>query len=195
MATTKMTTDLTNCDEEVPLLGVTREFDFGQFIELFDSSPDPQHPDVPIVSHVVIQPSSKLAADRNSVTGGAVGSSSAALTARPEPTLRSAALGVYTPEATTFRPQNIGREQEVDLFDLTEHGPGAKLTPIHVEIKDRDTFFETSQIKIEGNSYKVSLDKSTLRCTDDGICRYCLCRACKKNLDCHLCPSQSFATF
>lgn len=32
---------LDQCDEALPLLGVTREFDFGQFIELFDSTPDP----------------------------------------------------------------------------------------------------------------------------------------------------------
>src|SRR4030095_9961677 len=110
MPSAKTTADLTNCDEEVPLLGVTREFDFGQFIELFDSSPDSQHPDIPIVSHVVIQPSSKLAADRNSATGAAVSSTSAALTAGPEPTFRSAAPDVYMPKATTFRPQTIGSE-------------------------------------------------------------------------------------
>ena len=62
--------DLTGCTEEVPLLGVTREFDFGQFIELYDDSSDPNDPkNTPTISRIVIQPNSELAAGRNAVTG------------------------------------------------------------------------------------------------------------------------------
>src|SRR5215208_3844137 len=114
--------DLTGCNEELPLLGVTREFDFGQFIELFDSSPDPTNPNVPVVSRIVIQPSATLAADRSAAKSS-------------QPLLSSPLTGV---------PENGARpssDQEVSLFTLTEQGPGAKLHPQRVEVSDVDKFF------------------------------------------------------
>src|SRR4051794_15471307 len=93
---------LSGCDEELPLLGVTREFDFGQFIELFDSTPDPNHPDAPpTVARIVIEPTASLAADRDSAAKP-VQSTSSPLTA--------------TPDSATVVPK------EVHLFSLTEHG-------------------------------------------------------------------------
>lgn len=46
---TVTTTMLDGCDDEVPILGVTRQFDFGQFIELFDPGTGPNPVPVPIV--------------------------------------------------------------------------------------------------------------------------------------------------
>jgi integrase len=60
MPDTPTASGLIKCDEELPILGVTREFDFGQFIELFDSTPDPRYPEDPVVSRIVIQPSARV---------------------------------------------------------------------------------------------------------------------------------------
>lgn len=143
--------NLTSCDEEVPLLGVTREFDFGQFIELFESSDDPNQPGVPIVARIVIQPSSTLAGDRNA----AIGPPSA-----PQAKLKKSMQNHAILKPTPARPEVISIKPEVHLFDLVEHGPNAKLTPIPTEIKDRDDFFETGKVELEGKTYKVELDSS-----------------------------------
>ncbi|MCA9333794.1 hypothetical protein KC963_01990 [Candidatus Saccharibacteria bacterium] len=158
--TTPTASNLTGCKEEIPLLGVTREFDFGQFIELFDSTPDPKHPNIPVIARVVIQPSSTLAADRNSVISNPVFRSVASMMVASQPqsigdTQKTSVLG---PRA--FRPPNITSVREVHLFDLTEQGPGAKLAPIHIEIPDQRRFFNTGEITISDETYKVPLDAS-----------------------------------
>jgi hypothetical protein len=133
--------ELKGCDEEVPLLGVTREFDFGQFIELFDDSPDPSNPSAPpSISRIVIQPTSQLASDRVGAQGGTASTSSAMTAA--------------------------GAVSEVHLFDLTENGPAAKRAPAPVEIKDAASFFASGAVSAGGRVYKVSLseaDKESLR--------------------------------
>jgi len=45
--TESVPSDLGQCDEHVPLLCVTREFDFGRFIELFDETESEANPDSP----------------------------------------------------------------------------------------------------------------------------------------------------
>lgn len=137
--------DLTKCDEELPLLGVTREFDFGQFIELFDSTPDPIHPDVPIVSRIVIQPSSTLASDR----------ASAQQTSSP---LMASSNGIVSAGG-----------REVNLFTLTERGPGAKLSPLRVEIADASSFFDSGKITVNGRSFKITVDDSIRNALQKGL--------------------------
>ena len=80
------------------------------------------------------------------------------MTAAPAPASSGTPAGYHVLDSTNSRGQVIGGTQEVDVFDLTEHGPGAKLAPTHVEIKDRDSFFDTGQIKVNGETYKVPLD-------------------------------------
>ena len=60
--------------------------------------------------------------------------------------------------APSYAPQTVAREQEVNLFDLVERGPGAKLTPASVEIKDREKFFTAGVVDVGGETYKVPVD-------------------------------------
>jgi hypothetical protein len=136
--------DLAGCGEGLPLLGVTREFDFGQFIELFDSSPDAKHPNVPIVSRVVIQPSATLAADRATAT------SSQALISTPSPTNSSNGSYGDAPQATS--------EAEVNLFTLVDEGPGAKLPAEPLSISNTAQFFESGLVTDDGLKYKLDVD-------------------------------------
>ena len=148
--------DLKGCSEEVPLLGVTREFDFGQFIELFDDTPDPNHPnDPPTVSRIVIQPNSQLASDRNAARA----SSSAASTGVSAGAPPLPASGPYIVGSVGAGPRNI--EPEVHLFDLTEHGPGAKLPATPVEVSNAKALFEEGKVQVDGRAHKVDLDDSS----------------------------------
>jgi hypothetical protein len=129
---------LSDCDESLPLLGVTRAFDFGQFIELFDSSPDPKDPSAPpSVARVVIETTATLAADRDAAAKP-VQSTSSPVQAAPPPA--------------------AGEEPTVHLFSLTEHGPAAKAAPVEVPVTDRDAFFSSGQIEVEGRTLKVEVD-------------------------------------
>jgi len=159
--------DLTGCTEEVPLLGVTREFDFGQFIELYDDSSDPNDPkNTPTISRIVIQPNSELAAGRNAVTG------------EPPPIkVSSSAISVAS---TVNTPQNNGhqvpfiletsggassrsaKEPEVHLFDLAQYGPAIKNGPIDVQIVDADRFLENGTFEMRGRTYKVNLEEASM---------------------------------
>jgi hypothetical protein len=151
--------DLTGCDEEVPLLGVTREFDFGQFIELFDDSPDPNAPaDTPTISRVVIQPNSQLASGRNAVTGEPP----------PVPAMLSSTRTVGSNSGGSIplilkgpAALQVVREPEVDLFDLIEEGPGAKRALVDVEIPDAESFFKKGTIQLDGHAYEVKLEKAS----------------------------------
>jgi hypothetical protein len=135
---TDVGSDLTGCDDALPHLGVTRQFDFGQFVELFDSTPDPRNPNEAIVARIVIRPGATLAADR-ATTRAAFRMSSPVDGAAPAP---------GQPVA--------GRE--VQLFDLVEEGPGAKLDPVRAEIDDAEAFFGHGQVVVDGRTYRVAVD-------------------------------------
>jgi hypothetical protein len=133
-----LASELAGCDAQLPLLGVTREFDFGQFIELFDSTPDPNNPNDPLVSRIVIRPTGSLAADRGTASSS-------------QPLISS-------PLADTSRNGNqLMSEPEVNLFTLTEQGPGAKLPPQPIQIADA-TFFDSGMLTVDGRTYKLDVD-------------------------------------
>src|SRR5207247_704353 len=157
--------DLKGCDEEVPLLGVTREFDFGQFIELFDDSPDVNDPTrTPTIARIVIQPNSELASARNAVTGEPprtkTASSSAMTAAGGSPAGGNGPTPLILRGPNGALPQ-AAWEPEVHLFDLTEHGPGAKRMPVDIEISDTDTFFRKGTVRVDGHAYKVDLEEAS----------------------------------
>lgn len=139
---------LTKCDEELPLLGVTREFDFGQFIELFDSSPDPNNPKAPpTVARVVIEPTATLATERDSASKSVQRMSS----------------------PLTAAPAAEGSAQEVHLFSLTEHGPAAKMPPQPVLITERDAFFSKGNIDVAGRAFRVRVDSELREALSKGL--------------------------
>ncbi|MGE0407413.1 MAG: hypothetical protein AB7O65_14040, partial [Candidatus Korobacteraceae bacterium] len=141
--------ELSACDEGLPLLGVTREFDFGQFIELYDSSPiDPQKPAEYELARIVIKPTSTLAADRDAV------SSSQSLISSP----------FDQPELVA----SVG-EAEVHLFSLTEQGPGAKAAVVDVRVENGSLFLESGGITYQGRRYKFPLDASTREALSKGF--------------------------
>ena len=155
---------LSGCSEEVPLLGVTREFDFGQFIELFDATPDPAHPDRPSLSRIVIQPSATLAADRNAVSTvpQAISSTSSAMSivgapdSAPGPLSLARSYFPAAPQQPGFTAtDNQGVAPEVDLFALTQHGVGAKQPLTSVSITDRLAFESQGLVQINGSVLKV----------------------------------------
>jgi hypothetical protein len=159
-----LASDLSKCGDEIPLLGVSREFDFGQFIELFDSTEDLEDPTRPTLARIVIQPSSTLASDRNAATGAPTASTVSMLTAgSASRSLEVKRLrnnsAILAPAVSIFQPGAL--EPEVHLFDLLENGPGAKLAPIEVEIKDQKTFFAEGTLEVAKKKYKVQLDKAT----------------------------------
>jgi hypothetical protein len=138
-----------DCDETLPLLGVTRAFDFGQFIELFDSSPDPNNPNAPpSVARVVIETTATLAAERDAAAKP-VQSTASPVQAGPPPAARE--------------------EPTVHLFSLTEHGPAAKAAPVAVPITDRDAFFSTGQIEVEGRTLQVEVDAEMREALSTGL--------------------------
>ena len=107
--------DLTGCDEEVPLLGVTREFDFGQFIELFDETEDPLHLGTPILSRIVIQPSAKLASDRNAAISAQAAVTAGFTASTPRVLPQGGSAGILSPTPPQSSPS---LQTEVHLFDL-----------------------------------------------------------------------------
>src|SRR5213080_1554825 len=121
---------LSECGDEVPLLGVTREFDFGQFIELFDETDDPLNLNRPILSRIVIQPSSTLASDREAATSSQAATATAST---PNALFLSRNSAILPLAPAPF--QAATAPLVVHLFDLFEQGPGAKLTPISVDVK------------------------------------------------------------
>jgi hypothetical protein len=140
---------LSTCDETLPISGVTREFDFGQFIELFDSSPDPNNPKAPpSVARVVIETTATLAAERD-VAAKPVQSTSSPIEAGPEAA--------------------VGNEPQVHLLSLTEHGPAAKVEPADVTVKDRTAFFESGQVEIAGKTLKVDVDTEMREALSTGL--------------------------
>ena len=161
-------TDLGKCNEEVPLLGVTREFDFGQFIELFDSTEDPLAPNLPTIARVVIQPNSTLAADRNAAIGAPpaqAASNAQAATAAKAKMVKSAAQTLQTPDLPV---QAIGAP-EVDLFSLIENGLSAKRPVIPVEIKDAKTFLKNGVLEFRGTTYKLPVHDGMLEDLSKGL--------------------------
>lgn len=149
--------ELAGCDAEVPLLGVTREFDFGQFIELFDET---DAGDRPSISRIVIQPSASLAADRDAVSSEPPAAAAPqAVGTPPGGALTVKSHRISTPQAPLTPGSSVpvasGREPEVDFIALTERGPGAKLTPVSVQIADTVSFFKTGVVQVGDQSYKV----------------------------------------
>jgi hypothetical protein len=140
---------LENCQEELPPLGVTREFDFGQFIELFDGTPDPNHPDdPPHVVRIVIDPTATLVAEADKITSPVQSTSSP---------LMAGSAGEESGEG------------EVNLFSLTEHGPAAKLPPTPIRVGDPQRFLADGHIEIEGHSWKVHVDDEMREALTDGL--------------------------
>lgn len=161
MPETTTSTTLEGCAEQIPMLGVTRTFDFGQFIELFDESGDPRYPGVPALSRIVFQTSAGLAADRQGTTAPAPLAAARTAGLRVAAGLRAgAALAATIPGASA----GLGGPTtgEVHLFDLTGEGPGAKLPPIDVQVEDAAAFFESSAVEVAGVLYRVPLDDATI---------------------------------
>lgn len=161
--------ELDGCNDEIPMLGVTREFDFGQFIELFDNTDDPRAPGLPTVSRVVIQPNATLASDRDAGTGSAppaavVASVSQSATGAQPTTLRAkmktavAASAAMAP-GLEQAPETLA-SPEVDLFSLTERGLAAKRAPVLVEVNDVDTFLKNGVADVNGTTYKIEVHEA-----------------------------------
>jgi hypothetical protein len=139
---------LATCDDQLPLLGVTREFDFGQFIELFDSSPDPNNPSgPPTVARVVIQTTATLAAERD----------------------QSSKPVQSTSSPITAAPASPDDEPQVHLFSLTEHGPAAKVAPLEVSVKDREAFLQTGEIQVGSNTLRLNVDAEMRDAINGGL--------------------------
>ena len=162
MADTRAT-ELGSCNEEIPLLGVTREFDFGQFIELFDSAPDPKAPGIPIISRVVIQTNATLAAEGGNGAGSAPPSAAVASVAQSatgtQKTAQKAKMktaGAATVLGPEQAPGSLA-QPEVDLFALTGPGLGAKRTPVLVEVTDIAAFLKSGVADVDGTAYKVEI--------------------------------------
>ena len=130
---------LTTCDEEIKTLGVTRQFDFGQFIELFDLS---KLTSTGLPARIVLQPKSTLAADQGS---GATSTSS-----QPAATLAQA----------------MPASNEVDLIEAFSPRTPSKV--IHI-LKDEDRYVSgTITIQGDGRTYKLTTGEKELEALDDG---------------------------
>jgi hypothetical protein len=57
-------------------------------------------------------------------------------------------------------PRSVG-VSEVHLFELVEHGPGAKQEPINVGISEAVGFFRSGTFKVDGHTYKVNLEEAS----------------------------------
>ena len=57
-------------------------------------------------------------------------------------------------------PRSVG-VSEVHLFELVEHGTGAKQEPINVGISEAVGFFRSGTFKVDGHTYKVNLEEAS----------------------------------
>lgn len=163
-------TELSGCNEEVPLLGVTREFDFGQFIELFDSTEDPLAPDLPTLSRVVIQPNSTLASDRDAAVGAPPSQAVSKAQASTGTIPKSKAINSNgAPRAPALVASSDAGAPEVDLFSLVDRGPSAKRAPTPLEIEDVDTFVKTGTFEYGGKTFKATLPKGMREGMSQGL--------------------------
>lgn len=108
---------LGRCDEEIPILGVTRQFNFGQFIELFDPGTGPNPVPVPIVVDPI--GNLKLAEAVRSSSSAATGtaSTSSAATATNDIT----ALGGRSIQSLLRTPEDgIDPVSDVEIDDLRQ---------------------------------------------------------------------------
>lgn len=122
---------LSGCDEQVPLLSVTRQFDFGQFVTLFhqeDSDPVP----LPVVV----------------TKGGELAKSQQKATVRR--TYPVATLDGSMPEIVERRPQTA------DLFSVMGRPPSSP--PIVIEVDDVPAFLTTGSVEQNDRIYSVEVD-------------------------------------
>lgn len=148
---TLRTSMLSTCDEEVKTLDVTRVFDFGQFIELFDVA---SLSGTAMPSRVVLQPGSELAADR------------------PPSVARSAQAMIssrgHAAHANGYRgdrQEAVHQVPEVDLLALLDGGPAEPVIAI-----DDDTRYASGEIEIKGDGriYRTTLTDDDAASLDAG---------------------------
>ncbi|MBI3349151.1 MAG: hypothetical protein HY020_18320 [Burkholderiales bacterium] len=161
--TESLPSDLGQCDEQVPLLGVTREFDFGQFIELFDETKSEANPDIPVLARIVMQPTSQLAAGSRLANSLASGVSQELLGS-------AASTGILTPSSSATALSDPPTQPEVHLFDLAEQGPGAKLASTSIIVEGEPSpFFESGVVMVGDAAYRVPMDDGIIDSMSMGL--------------------------
>lgn len=166
---------LDGCDEQIPLLGVTREFDFGQFIELFDMSSTTGAQGTAI-SRVVIQRSADLAADRNATSNDpapAVAIRSAIAAANASAGTGGGSSGSSARRASNSAPlrgsivgsdgAGAGAMADVGLFELFEQGPSAKQQPKVVRLDAGSSPMGAQRLMVGEESFKLPLSPGQQR--------------------------------
>jgi hypothetical protein len=124
------------CNEQIPALPITRQFDFGQFVMLFYKNNDPGAAD------------HKVPPRRVEITdGGALG--------------RSPVREKFPPAGGPHPPipeLDAARKRRVDLFDVLRGNPQPILPIADVMVPNVAIFLESGNIEIDGLNYLVTVD-------------------------------------
>jgi hypothetical protein len=136
---------LATCDEKIPLLSITRQFDFGQFITLYYD--DPTAADRKPPRAIVITEQGGLATSQAAMHAAI---SAAEIEGYPSPTFVEV-------DAST-----------VDLFDVMGADAHSNRLSVQVTINDVPAFLACGIIEKDGVTYKVAIDDKLERTLSAG---------------------------
>ncbi|WP_301101639.1 hypothetical protein [Propionivibrio sp.] len=145
-------TRLTGCADTIPELGVTRQFDFGQFIELYQAAPTTPAPgQLPTPVRIVLDTAGTLGQEAKS-SGGV-----------------QQARSPLKAQKTSSDAEAPQQEQQASLARLLESGSAAQVRVLEAQLGNLNTLEENYEISISGKVYRLDIIDEVLPALRAGL--------------------------